>query len=253
MFDSLLQSGSYLGIIAFLILTGCGLPIPEEVPIIYAGVTSAKGVLDPFIAFGSCLIGALVGDAIMYAIGYHFGHRLLKDHPKIAHFLHAEREAKYEQMILRHGLKVLFLARFMVGVRGPVYLSAGIVRMPFRRFLLFDCLCATVVVGVFFLISYFLGPQVFDLIRDAELGLTIFITIVVAIVGLLFYIKLKKKRNRFEIVQAKRAHQASIRLKKSSVPADNRSQELHAHNSASGSINDNESSTESISDKPLES
>ena len=86
----LFSHGSYLGIIGFLILTGFGLPIPEEVPIVMAGALSTRGAMLPSLAFCSCLIGALVGDCVMYAIGYHFGHNLLKDHPKLAHWIQGQ-------------------------------------------------------------------------------------------------------------------------------------------------------------------
>ena len=39
---------SYLGIIIVLILTGSGLPIPEEVPIVAAGIASSLGKLNPW-------------------------------------------------------------------------------------------------------------------------------------------------------------------------------------------------------------
>ena len=53
------------------------------------------------LAFAACLVGAILGDIVMYAIGYHFGHNLLKDHPKLARFVRADREAKFEEMIER--------------------------------------------------------------------------------------------------------------------------------------------------------
>ena len=136
MFDFPLDHVSYLGIIVVLILTGSGLPIPEEIPIVAAGIASSVGTLNPWGAFVCCLIGALAGDSVIYVIGYHFGHSLVTRHPRFAHLLHAEREAKIEEMIRRHGLKVFFLSRFMVGIRAPVYLTAGILRMSFRRFYL---------------------------------------------------------------------------------------------------------------------
>ncbi len=176
--------GGYFGIILFLMLTGCGLPIPEEVPIVLAGVLSAQGKLEPEWAFASCLVGALIGDSIMYAIGYHFGHGLLARHPKIGKFVGAQREEQFEQSILRHGFKVMLLARFMVGVRGPVYLAAGVVRMPFRRFLLWDVVCATLVVGTFFGLSYAYGEKITDIIRDAEMHLTLVLLAVLGVVTL---------------------------------------------------------------------
>jgi membrane protein DedA with SNARE-associated domain len=44
MFDWI-ERGSYLGIILFLTLTGIGLPIPEEVPIVAAGLASKAAAL----------------------------------------------------------------------------------------------------------------------------------------------------------------------------------------------------------------
>lgn len=188
MLDFLVHDWSYLGIIVFLILTGCGLPIPEEVPIVLAGVLSAKpNGLDPWLAYSSCLAGALVGDAVMYSIGYHWGHGLLKEHPKFARFLHADREDRFERAIQTHGLKVLLLARFMVGVRGPVYLASGVVRMSFRRFLLMDLLAATLVVSLFFGLSYTFGPTIAKAIREFELTLTVVVVAIVLIIGGVIY------------------------------------------------------------------
>lgn len=176
-----------------MILTGCGLPIPEEVAIVMAGVLSAQGTLDVWAALASCLVGALVGDIIVYGIGYHFGHSLLKDHPRFARFLRADREAQFEEKIERHGMKVLLLARFMVGVRSPVYLASGILRIPFRRFVLMDLVCATLVVGVSFGLSYAFGEQIIRAIRRAQISISVAVVAITGMVALLYY--LRRRRN----------------------------------------------------------
>jgi membrane protein DedA with SNARE-associated domain len=198
MLDGLLQSGSYLGIFAFMVLTGCGLPLPEEVAIVFAGVRSAHGELLLPAAFAACLLGALVGDAVMYGIGRRFGHSLTRRHPKFAKLLHADREEYFEQAIRRHGFKVLLVSRFMVGVRGPVYLAAGAVRMPFRRFLLWDLVCATLVVSAFFAISLGLGnaldrDAIGRLVRETELLVT---AIVLVAVGVVAFFALRRQRRK---------------------------------------------------------
>lgn len=177
MTDILLEHGSYLAIIVVLILTGSGLPIPEEVPIITAGILSANGKLDPWLAFACCLFGAIVGDSVMYWIGFHFGRGVLREHPRWARWVTPQREAQIETMFRRHGLKVFFVARFLVGLRSPVYLTAGIMRVPFRRFFLIDLICATAVVGTFFWLAYLFGRHITHLIRQAEVGLTIVVVI----------------------------------------------------------------------------
>lgn len=205
---------TYIGIVVFLVLTGCGLPIPEEVPIVGAAVLSAKGLLNPWIAFVCCLAGALLGDCVMYLIGYHWGHGLLKDHPRFARFLHAEREAKFEKMLNQHGLKVLFVARFMVGVRSPVYLSAGILRISFRRFLLLDLFAATLVVGLFFGLTYAFGEAIVSWIRGAEWWLTVSVLAVVAIVVVVLMIRGRKRLARYAALQALRTERAAARRKR---------------------------------------
>ncbi len=131
---------------------------------------------------------------MLYAIGYHFGHSLVYRHPRFAQLLHAEREAKIEQMIRKHEVKVLFLSRFIVGVRAPVYLAAGILRIPFLRFLLIDAVCATSVVGLFFGLSYAYGDRLTRLIRQSEIGLTVVIAVaVLAVLGVWYWKRRRRK------------------------------------------------------------
>jgi membrane protein DedA with SNARE-associated domain len=185
--DSLFHPGSYLGIFAFLVLTGCGLPVPEEVAIVLAGVLSAQGNLLAGPALAACLSGALLGDCIIYAVGRRWGPSLLVAHPRFARLLRADREAKFEEAIERHALKVLLLARFMVGIRGPVYLAAGAVRMPFRRFVVYDTLGVTMVAGSVFSLSYAYGDDVLGWIRNAELTITLAVLAAVAGIGIYLY------------------------------------------------------------------
>lgn len=171
----LLGHGSYFAIILLLILTGLGLPVPEEVAIIAAGVMASHRQMNPSLAWMSCMIGVLVGDLVVYGIGRHFGRSLVREHPWWARFVDAQREAQIERMIQRHGLKVFFLARFLVGLRSPVYLAAGILRMPLRRFLLIDLFCASVVVGIFFLLSFYFGQTIVLWIRRVEILVTVLV------------------------------------------------------------------------------
>ena len=193
MTDILLQHSSYLLIIIVLILTGSGLPLPEEVPIIAAGILSSQGTMDPWIAFACCLFGAIVGDSIMYWIGFHFGHSVLREHPRWARWVTPEREAQIESMFRRHGLKVFFVARFLVALRSPVYLTAGILRVSFRRFFLIDLVCATAVVGTFFGLTYYFGEQLAQHFSRDMRWFTFVVVIVVACVILFIWRRYRHK------------------------------------------------------------
>ena len=185
--------GSYLGIMIFMILTGAGCPLPEEVAIIAAGVLASHGQLDPWLALGALLVGGVLGDCLMYYIGHHFGRSVVRKHRWWAHYVTAEREAIIEEKLKAHGVKVLFLSRFLVGVRSPVYLSAGILGFPFRRFLLIDLFCAATVIGIFFSLSYFFGKTITTWIREAEVLLTVVVVAVVAVVGIYCWRRHRRK------------------------------------------------------------
>jgi membrane protein DedA with SNARE-associated domain len=181
--------GSYLIITIVLILTGSGLPVPEEAPIIYAGLLAGAGSLNPWIALACCIFGAIVGDSIMYWIGYHFGRGVLRDHPWFARWVTPEREDQIEAMFKHHGLKVFFVTRFLVGLRSPVYLTAGILQVSFKRFFMIDLFCATMVVSTFFGITYKFGQNgqvILKWVRKAEVAVSI--GVVIAIVGVAFYL-----------------------------------------------------------------
>lgn len=192
MSDFLLH-GSYLAIILVLVLTGMGLPIPEEVPIIAAGVLSSHRQLDPWLAFGACLVGALLGDCASYWIGFHFGKRVIREHHWWNRLMTPAREQKIEEMIRAHGFKVFFLARFLIGLRSTIYLTAGILRMSFRRFILIDLVCATIVIGIFFGLSYQFGEVVINWIRGAEWTVTAVVVAVLAAVGIFIW---RRRRRR---------------------------------------------------------
>lgn len=191
------ERGSYLGIVVFLTLTGIGLPIPEEVPIVAAGVASRAQALHWYYALPACLVGALLGDSLMYAIGRFFGAKVLKEHPWWSGFLTPERERTIEALINKHGIKAFFVARFLVGLRSPFYLTAGILRVKYRWFLFADFVCASVVIGGFFGLAYLFGDRITGLIQSVERGFTV-VAILVALVALavIAFFSFRKRRIR---------------------------------------------------------
>jgi membrane protein DedA with SNARE-associated domain len=196
MFGSLLNPTGYLGIFLFIASTGCGMPIPEEAAIVMAGVLSAQGHLNTALAFAACLAGAVVGDSFMYAIGYRWGHRIFTSHPRFAKMLAAENQEQFQKAIQGHAFKVMLLSRFLIGIRAPVYVMTGVVRMPYRRFLLNDLISAALVVGAVFGLSYWFGDKVTEWVHHAEFTATIVVVAILAIIGGILYY-----RHRQEIME----------------------------------------------------
>ena len=85
--------------------------------------------------------------------------------------LSPERFQKIEKNFHDYGIRILLIARIMPGIRTPVFLSAGIVRLPFRKFLLADVLYAIPGVNLIFWLAYVLTDQflkLLDTVRDYE-------------------------------------------------------------------------------------
>ncbi len=193
--NGLFATHGYLAITVVLILTGSGLPIPEEVPIIAAAAFSVgDGPLNPFIALACCLFGAVVGDCIMYWIGYHFGRGVLRKRRWWSRFVTPEREERIEEMFHQHGLKVFFVARFLVALRSPVYLTAGILRVSFKKFVLIDLVCATAVVGSVFGLAYFFGAGIVTWIKRGQWGITIAVVIALACAALFLWRRYRRRK-----------------------------------------------------------
>lgn len=244
MFEFLITaSNPYLVIMAVLIVTGTGLPIPEEVPIVAAGVLCHDGHMEIVPALVCCLIGALLGDCVMYGIGYHFGRSVLQEHRWFARFLTPQREARIEKMIQEHGIKMFLMARFLVGLRSPVYLTSGILRVPFRRFIFIDTICASIVISIFFGISYVFAPHIqsaWQWIRGAEFTLT-GIVVVAAAGGIYWYIR--QRRQRWERVMARRRRRQDRAAAEASAgelavtdPAEHTQSDSSNHAALGGSI-----------------
>ncbi len=108
-----------------------GLAVPSTPVLLLAGGIIAQGTLPFWPVYFAAVIGAVIGDAISYTVGY-----LLKDKIKrIWPFRHhLELIAKGEAFFARHGGKSVFIGRFIPGVKAVVPGIAGMMGMPYRWF-----------------------------------------------------------------------------------------------------------------------
>jgi membrane protein DedA with SNARE-associated domain len=140
---------TYAGLFLVLLGAGLGLPVPEEVPVVAGGALAQAGVVRWWIALPVCVLGVLCGDVVLYTVGHHWGERIL-EWTVVRRVLSPEREARLKAAYHRHGVKIIFLARHLMGVRAAAFLTAGIVRLGFVRFLVVDTLAALVSVPLGF-------------------------------------------------------------------------------------------------------
>jgi membrane protein DedA with SNARE-associated domain len=101
----------------------------------------------------------LAGDMLLYVVGRHFGRRILA-WPAARRILTPEREARVMDAYHRHGLKFVVMARLVMGLRAAAFLTAGLVRVPFLRFVLVDVAAVLVSVPLAFGLAYAVADSV---------------------------------------------------------------------------------------------
>jgi membrane protein DedA with SNARE-associated domain len=165
--EQFLEQFTYLGIFLALYVAGLGVPLPEEIPVLTAGVLAQQGVVRWWLALPVCLVGILAGDVTLYWIGRHWGERVLAWRV-VRCVLSKEREETLKASYRRHGVKIVFTARHVVGLRAAAFLTAGIARVPFPRFVAADTAAALVGVPASFGLAFFFTDQLEQLMADVH-------------------------------------------------------------------------------------
>lgn len=138
----------YFAVLFVLIICGFGVPIPEDITLVSGGVISGLGYTNVHIMLVVSLFGVLFGDSTMYWLGRIYGTKILRFRP-IRRFLTLERLRMVRSKFEQYGNRVLFVARFLPGLRAPIYMVAGITRrVSFIRFLLLDFFAAIISVPI---------------------------------------------------------------------------------------------------------
>ncbi len=155
----------YWTIAVALLLENAGVPVPGETVLLFASFLAfSEHELRLPIIILTGTIAATAGDNLGYVIGRHGGRPLLERWRRFFHvrLRHIERG---ERLFQRHGPVAIFFARFIFGMRviaGPL---AGVLRMRWREFGLFNALGAVTWVSVISLVGYFFGSQWDELLR----------------------------------------------------------------------------------------
>jgi membrane protein DedA with SNARE-associated domain len=145
----------------FLLLFGFTLPICEEIAVALVGVTMRATDTNFFLASAVALVSILLQDTGYFAIARVFGPKIIR-HKLFARFIKPKSIESGERYFHRRGPFIVFSSRFVVGLRAPVIMSAGFLRMHWPRFVFYDFLAATVMTPAWLLVGWALGAQFDD-------------------------------------------------------------------------------------------
>lgn len=185
-----LEQYGYLGIFLGLIASGCGFPIPEELPVITAGILVGHEDtnLKWYVMLPVVVVGVVLGDGVLYTAGRVWGDRLLRIGWVQRNLVPPEKRAEIEKNFHDRGIAVLLGARLLPGIRTPIFIMAGVMKLPVAKFLLADGLYAIPGVNVLFWLSYYLTDQVLAVFKQVEqYRPLVMVAILSAVAGALLY------------------------------------------------------------------
>src|SRR5919107_5197643 len=194
----LIEHYGYVVIPFGVMLESTGVPLPGETILLTSGVLVQQGHLDlgDAIVFG--ILGAVIGDQLGYWVGRAGGRPFVLRWGRYL-FITPQRLARAEAFFERHGGKAVFLARFFSGLRVFGALVAGISRMRWMTFLIYNALGGAVWATAVVLIGYFLGSSL--ALVERWLGRATLLLAVLVALAVGFYLAYRwAARNRARLV-----------------------------------------------------
>jgi len=191
---SLILPFPYLGISLLLILGTLGLPFPEDTTLMLGGFLMAQDIIQLFPALSVIYPTLLVTDFLLYWVGKRYG-RSVVQHKIFHRILSLNRLLKLEGHFRKWGIWVVFFGRHLLGVRAQIFLAAGVMRMPARKFLLADGLSALITMAIMIGSGYFGGSQI-QIVREdmARVSRMIIFSLVLIALGWSLFIYFRKQK-----------------------------------------------------------
>ncbi|MEN9945868.1 MAG: hypothetical protein RLZZ293_254 [Pseudomonadota bacterium] len=162
----------YLAVFLVLIACGFGLPIPEDITLISGGVICGLSTqLNVHIMLVIALLGVIIGDGTMFMLGRQLGPKV-KHIPGLKCIFTENVYKKMQDKAHRYGNRILFVARFLPGLRAPIFITAGISRkVSLWKFLLMDGSASLLSVPVWVYAGYYFAhdlPALLEWVEDSQ-------------------------------------------------------------------------------------
>lgn len=185
---------AYSVIIGLLLICGLGVPLPEDITLIAAGMVASLGNISLWGAMLAGFFGVLMGDAFLFTIGRVYGRRAFQL-PIIRTIMTPKRIAMAERKIIRNSHFICFTARFLPGLRSPIFLMSGIMGVRPLVFYGLDGFAALISVPVWVYVGYLVGENIHTAFAIAEkVQIVVIIAVGLLIGGYVAYRRWKKSQ-----------------------------------------------------------
>lgn len=153
-------------VFGIIFLEVAGLPfIPGEAALITAAALASRGHNSIVAIIGVAIAAAILGALVGYVIGHHWGRGILNRWSWLERVSRKGLD-RSQHFFDNHGSKAVFLGRFVPVVRATLGWMAGVGRMNFFRFLVWNVAGAVAWATLIGLLAYYLGAAVIKAIEQ---------------------------------------------------------------------------------------
>ncbi|MCW2818774.1 MAG: DedA family protein [Marmoricola sp.] len=143
-----------------------GFVLPGEAAVVFGGVLAGRGGASLTVVLALAVAGAILGDSVGYVVGRRYGERIKAT--RLGRKVGEERWGKAEDFLRRRGPVAVFVGRFTALLRAMVPGAAGMARMHYRRFLVFNVLGGVIWASACVLGGWALGSVISRYISDVS-------------------------------------------------------------------------------------
>jgi membrane-associated protein len=176
-----------------LMLENAGLPVPGETILLVASFLaySEHRLSLPWVIVVG-IAAATLGDNVGFLVG-HYGGRPLLTRYRSAFHVTPQTLTRGEELFERYGAATILVARFIAGLRivaGPL---AGVLRMDWRKFVLFNFLGATLWVTTISSAGFLFGKH-WEKLLEILKGVNLVLLAAALIIAAIYWLKRRKSR-----------------------------------------------------------
>lgn len=194
----------YMAVFAFMLASGFGFPIPEEISILSVGLIAYMGahpqeppppgasVVNGYEAAVVTLLAVIFSDLLVFSLGRIFGRKVMQL-PRFNTFFSEDRLKKINHWVKKYGLRAVFIFRFTPGIRFPAHVILGMSKIHAWQFAAVDGLAALISVPTQILLVYKFGEYILPILHNLKMAIFGVILIAGIAYGLKFYNARKEK------------------------------------------------------------
>ncbi len=126
-----------------LLACGIGAPMNEDIVLLVAASLTLNHVMEPVPLMVVAWFGLLAGDGLIFHWGYRYGAKLFR-FKWFARLVPPDRLEGFQARVRRGGPAYIFVIRFLPGIRTALFFAAGMMKIRYRTFFLYDGLAAAI-------------------------------------------------------------------------------------------------------------